>query len=492
MTAANPVSAAAAPPPADGRALRARGLGLARPHPWRWLMNGRLIGPAWRYLAGVMVVAGPWILSVCALGLVTLALEPQIGHAAIEDFRLTIIYALCVAPLAAIPGATIAARVIRDAVVLRGGDQVTHIFLVSSLLSAGVSFGLAGAVALALGVAPAGLGLAFACLSAMTALLWNCLSVLTALRQFRFMVSGFGLGMGLAVVLALQSVRIGADAQLLVWCFIAGMGLCPLMTMARLDWSAPIAGADLARAARDLLHEMRREAYLCAGIFFACCGVWIDKWLLWVGPGGLTSRAGYLHYSFYDSVMFVAHLSIIPSFAAALLMQDGIFTQMVETFRRDLSQRASYAAVRAAVDRMGTVVWSSIFVIIFVQATITATLVLTSPLLAERLSLAFSQLVALRIALVAVFAHAIFYLASVVLVLCGRTRLYFWVQLMFFMANLAASLVFYWDAGASANGFLASSLLMAMVSFVLAYRSLADYDYHILVAQNRGLYPAGA
>ena len=171
--------------------------------------------------------------------------------------------------------------------------------------------------------------------------------------------------------------------------------------------------------------------------------------------------------------MFFAHLSIIPAFAAMHILHDGEITSATREFRSTLNRNANYALIREAAEETGRRIWNGILMIVFVQATLTATLVLTAPIISQFMGFDFSQFLTLRVGLVAVFLHSIFYMISAVLVVCGCHRSFFAVQAVYFVSNLSFSTVLMTQIGPSAYGVFAASLLAAIVAFVVAFRIFA-------------------
>jgi polysaccharide biosynthesis protein PelG len=458
----------------------------------RWYFGGPLLRPICAFVAAVVVSVGPWIVSVIALVIVSVTMQPVMGAAAVEDLRLTVIYALGLAPLIAGPVGTVAARLVRASLEERGGQLIPEIFLTAALVSGVVAQLLAVVASLALGIEPVGISLGLVFLSAAAALLWTSFAVLAALRQYGFLILAFSAGMGLSVACALMTTRAEPTVELLIWSFTAGIVFCVALMMSRIWAGHRMRDEDLVTAFCVLIGEIRLHWQLCLGILFAMCGVWVDKWVFWLGPEGMRSAAGFVHFSTYDSVMFVAHLSMIPSFAAMLLFQDGALDQAIERFRRVLRDRSTYALIAEAGRALQHTVWSHVFTIVFIQAACSAGLVMMAPVIANAMHFSFVQFDLLRVGTVAVFLQSLFYFSCSVLMICNRISLFYRVQILFFVTNLVTSIICMQVFGVSAYGVFFSSLLMAVISFAYAYTSLSRYDYLVFVGENDALYQGDA
>lgn len=456
----------------------------------RWL-SGALLGPMGRFAAAVIITAGPWLVTVVALAIISISMQPVMGNAAIEDLRLTVVYAFCAAPLAAGPIGAIASRLVRRSVEEGDGTLVSEVFLAAALSSGLITKALAVLICLSLGIEPLGIAVSFVFLSVSAAMLWISFAVLIGLRAFRFLISAFSIGMAISVICILAAAAQQPSIEFLIWCFTAGVIVCVTLCIAHVNRLHGGARGNLRPAAVALFEEIIRHRHLCLGILLALCSVWVDKWVFWFGAGGNTSGAGFRHFSAYDSVMFIAHLSIIPSFAAMLLFHDGEITDAIEDFRRTLRDRSTYTTIRQSVDRLGQTVWQGVFKIVFVQAAVAAGLVLMAPLMARMMTFGFAQFLMLQVGVIAVFLHSIVFLSSTVLILCSRNRTFFYVQLLFFGANLIASVVLYDLLGVSAYAIFIAALISAAFAFLWAYRALSHYDFLIFVGENDSLYATG-
>lgn len=456
-----------------------------------WWFAGPLLRPISSVFAAVVVTAGPWLVSVIALVIVSIGMQPVMGGPAIEDLRLTVVYAFCVAPLVAGPVGAIAARLVVGSLEERGGKLIPEIFCVASVASGLIAQVLAVAICLSLGIEPAGIAIAFVFLSSAAALLWTSFAVLAALRAYRFLISAFSVGMIFSVLCILLTAQSQPSVERMIWSFTAGIVLCVAAASARICAGRGVRNGDLSLAALLIAGEISRNWRICLGIFFAISGVWVDKWVFWFGSEGARSAAGYLHYGVYDSVMFVAHLSVIPSFAMMLMFQRGQLDGAIRLFRRTLLERPTYDRVAEAVGGLERVIWFRLMMIAFFQATCSVVLLLMAPLVADVLSFDFAQFVMLRFGVVAVFLQSLIYLSSCVLIFSNRVSFFLLTQALFFAVNIIASTACLAIVGVSAYGVFFTSLIFAAILFPCAFAALSRYDYLTFVGENEGLYDKG-
>lgn len=463
-----------------------------QPRPWLkvldWWLDGGALGPVRRFAGATVVAVGPWIVFVLTLAIISINSAPVLGRAGLEDLRVTVTYAFCFAPLAAGPIGLAAAELARRS---REGEfdiPVFDISRVALVLAGGASALLALVISLSLGIAPTGAALSFVLLSAAAAMLWVCFAVLSALKLFRLLILAFLGGICLTVAGTVAVVRLAPSVDLLLWCFAAGLIFCIAQSLNHLHRRYHRSPDRVRQALILLRHEIWRRRTLCAGVALALVGIWTDKWAFWLSPDAMRSPAGFLHFSRYDSVMFVAHLSMIPTFSNMLMLRDRELSAAFRSVQRQMQNHASHKAVRQAIAILAMAARTGGFKLLFVQATIAGMLVLAAPWIAKAMSFDFQQFLVLRVALVALFLYSIFYVASLLLVMCGRIRHFLLVQMVFVVSNVAFSIIFINQAGFTAYPLFLSSLISAAIAWPLAFKSISAYDFYYLLGENESLY----
>lgn len=463
-----------------------------QPRPWLkvldWWLDGGALGPVRRFAGATVVAVGPWIVFVLTLAIISINSAPVLGRAGLEDLRVTVTYAFCFAPLAAGPIGLAAAELARRS---REGEfdiPVFDISRVALVLAGGASALLALVISLSLGIAPTGAALSFVLLSAAAAMLWVCFAVLSALKLFRLLILAFLGGICLTVAGTVAIVRLAPSVDLLLWCFAAGLIFCIAQSLNHLHRRYHRSPDRVRQALILLRHEIWRRRTLCAGVTLALVGIWTDKWAFWLSPDAMRSPAGFLHFSRYDSVMFVAHLSMIPTFSNMLMLRDRELSVAFRSVQRQMQNHASHKAVRQAIAILAMAARTGGFKLLFVQATIAGMLVLAAPWIAKAMSFDFQQFLVLRVALVALFLYSIFYVASLLLVMCGRIRHFLLVQMVFVVSNVAFSIIFINQAGFTAYPLFLSSLISAAIAWPLAFKSISAYDFYYLLGENESLY----
>ena len=454
----------------------------------RWLFRGPLLEPIVSFLAATIVTVGPWVVSVVALAAISMTMTPVLGREAIEDLRLAVVYAFGLSLFVTAPIATVSARLIRSAVDEDQGRLVVELYVVCLVLAAAATQVVAVVIASLLGGMRLELAVAFVTLSVSASLLWTGFAVMSALREMWRLIRDFTLGMLIATGCGMFSARGTPSVEIILWCFSIGMLVAHFLMSAYLIRATELHLPELSKAARRIAREVRGQILLFAGVMLAVVGLWIDKLVFWLGPDGMSSLSSFLHYSTYDSAMFFAHLSIVPTFAAIFLLNERVAEPRISAFWQLLRARPTYSAMAAAADTLSNDISVSIFRIAFIQVTFTALFVLLSAHLIVSFSMEMRQLELMRIGLIAALLQALFFANCFVVMLCNRTRAFFELQLIFCATNLVAGILAYAWFGISAYGVFVASLASFSVSAFIGYRTLKGFLFSVFVQDNTALY----
>lgn len=459
-------------------------------HAVGWLFDGPLLRPIVAIAAAAIVPVGPWLVSVLALSVISLTLSPVLGRAGIEDLRLAVVYAFGISLIATAPVAALAARLARRAAEERAGRLVAEIYTMAQIIAGLASQAFALVVVLGFGIPSLRLAVAFVVLTAAASLLWTSFAVLSALRRTWGVVGAFLLGTVIAIACALLTTIGTPTVEILLWCFALGLAISHHLMYSAVVDGTRLTAAGLAEAARQIWNEIVRNRVLFLGTLCAITAVWADKVIFWFSPDGMAARSGLFHFAPYDSAMFLAHLSMIPTLAAWYLFQQGSLEPQVQRFWRLIGARPTYPALAAATTRLQELVWRNIFGILFVQAVCSIVLILLAPQIARSLAMRFDQIELIQIGTVAVLLQSLYFLCSAVIMVCNRTRTFFQLNLAFLTLTLTLGVGGYWLSGVTAYPVFLASLVSAALSFVLAYRALSDFLFTIFVRENDGLYVA--
>ena len=286
-----------------------------------WLFDGPLLGPIVAFAGSTILSVGPWLVSVLVLSLISIALTPVLGRSGISDVRLSVAYGFAIALLVAAPLAVLTARLTRRAAERQSGLLVPELYTVCLLVSGIGTQIVALATVFFFSITPIGLSVAFVILAANCAMLITGFGLLMALGETWRLIGTFLFGIMIGLAAALLTTRWATTVESLIWSFSLGLWVSHhLMFTPTRRRSAPDLGgarsgvrraADRRQSSRLLFlgHRLRRPRDLGG------------QGRILVSPTGIVADSGFYHFPTYDSVMFLAHLSMIPTVVAWFLFQ---------------------------------------------------------------------------------------------------------------------------------------------------------------------------
>ncbi len=402
----------------------------------RWLFGGPVLSPIATVAASAIIPVGPWLVSVMALSVISLTLTPVLGRAAIEDIRLSVVYAFAVSLLATAPTATLAARLVRQSAEENGGRLIPELYA-ACLIFAGVCAQLfALAVVFGFGMHDVRLATAFVVLTTTGSMLWTSFAMLSALGRHWHVVGAFLLGTLLAIGCALLSTVGTPSVEILLWSFALGLAISHHLMFSSVVGRARITAAGLVEASRAIWHAVAQNGTLFFGVLFTMAGVWADKSIFWFSPDGMVAHSGLFHFAPYDSATFIAHLSMIPTLAAWYLFQQSELEPRVRRFWKLLGERPTHRLLAARAAELQELIWTNIFRILFFQAACTIVLIMLAPQIVRALAMRSDQIELLQIASVAMLLQSLFFLCSAIIMVCNRSRIFFRLSLLFLLSTL--------------------------------------------------------
>lgn len=220
----------------------------------------------------------------------------------------------------------------------------------------------------------------------------------------------------------------------------------------------------------DFLRYLNRFSSLFFIGLFYTLGLWIDDILMWFSIAGVSVYDTYLYAPIYDNAMFLAYLTIIPSMVLFMVSVETDFYDHYKKYYGLANETGSYQEIDLAKNEMKISLYRQLLHTFEIQALITVTIVLLSPIIFKALNISIIIRDIFRVAAFGALFN-IFVLLIILVLLYFEVRKHaLFISITFFIANLlftnyysAKGLEFYgW-------GFFLGSLLALLVAmFILA------------------------
>jgi polysaccharide biosynthesis protein PelG len=432
-----------------------------------------------------IVAAGPCLLSVLCIWLISATISELEGKTTIAAFRALIIYSFALSFVITAPIALVGARLISDKLHDRDVTAVPGIMLAAFGFSAViivVAATLLFAFALDLDAAASVAAIANC---ALIALVWVACLFCSVTRDYTSVTAFFAVGMALAVVAVTIGYNARPDLAIMLWGFNVGLGATLFGLLARIIATFPFAVTNISAPAFALGRAAIGYWPIALGGLFGAIGAWVDKWVVWLSPFGTQIQNGLLHAPLYDSAMFVSYLVVIPAYAAFVVHLEVKFFRNYRLFYSSILEHATLAQIRAHGRRLRDETIASLSGITVPQLVICALVAVSAPAVIDALDMQFRQVGTLRMGVIGAAFQFLFITCSSLMLYFDRRAAFFALQTVFLVLNAALSWALV-PLGPNylGLGFLAASAISALIAYLALVRTLYRLDYLTFIANN--------
>jgi polysaccharide biosynthesis protein PelG len=420
----------------------------------------------------IMITAGPWIVIMIGLALISLLGEPLIGLDLTTVFRVIVIYCFALSLVVTAPIALELNLRVSSLLYERRFQEVNGVYfgalavtVMITVLLGGLLF--VGLLGLEVGIAAAAI---FCVLQ--VSMLWLAMSMVAAIKQYTVVTTGFTIGLSVSVVLGLVLASQGYGVSGLLVGFGAGLFLSFAILHALIIQTFPGTLGPLANSVSALVkHPISSSTFVLAGLSSALA-VWIDKLVVWQSYEGVTIAQGLVHSPRYDVPMFIAYLSIVPLMSIVSIWLETDFFDGYRKYRDIVHSGGTLRHIedqRIAITRQTT---DTIFSAFVVQIAISIVLALLGPLIVNFLGLGLETLQVLRLALIGAAFHFLFLACCGVILFVQYAKAYFLLQGAFLLLNGGLTYLLLSNPDALGLGYVVATGVAAVLAYGVMIKTL--------------------
>jgi uncharacterized membrane protein len=424
---------------------------------------------------GAMISAGPWLVTVVATLALTSWMPGRIAPQGVNMIQTVLIYSFSLSALAAAPFGLLTVRLVADRLYTGEDAHIPGLFI-AALLGSGLLAFTTGAIIF--GVL-AGLPLIEAFLATLLltwlAQIWIVSPLLTAIHHYRPVTLSYLLGAGTAALLISHS----ALAILIALVVGSAVTLMALLLVLRHHFRA---APDLTRAD---MPDAKRAALL---VMTGCASVgamWVDKMLLWHGPGSQATLGLLRLNPINDYGSFLGILTIIPGLTLILIAAETRFDKAFGDLIARCIGTSTMERIEQARVELLRVILSDFRLLLLVQSLFTAVAWVFAVPLFDALGGNTTGIFAFRHTALGVLFHLIAIQMTVILSyydLFGRILL-IWGS---FVVTSALAVLVEWDMGVGVfgRGYMIGALTAAAVGLTTVLQSTSQLSYLLFVGNN--------
>lgn len=424
---------------------------------------------------GAMVSAGPWLITVAATLALAGWMPNRVAAANISAIQTVLIYCFSLSALAAAPGSLLTVRLVSDRLYAGQEERVPGLIMVSLLAGGVAAFALGTVVFGFLAGLPFGETLLATLLLTWLTQIWIVSPLLTAIHHYRLVSLAYLLGAGVAALLIghsvwsiLMALAIGAAVT-----FVA-----LLLTLRHHFLAAPhLDAADLPDPKQALLLVMAG----CASVG----AMWVDKMMLWQGPGSVATLGLLRLNPINDYGSFLGILTIIPGLTLILIATETRFDRAFGDLLARCTGTSTMERIEEARREILRVILRDFRLLLIVQSLFAALAWVFAVPLFDMLGGDTAGIFAFRHTAAGVLFHLVAIQMTVILSyydLFGRILLV-WGS---FVVASAAAVYFQWDIGVAAfgRGYMTGALAAATVGLAMVLQATSQLTYLLFVGNN--------
>jgi polysaccharide biosynthesis protein PelG len=444
-----------------------------------------LFGIVESHAHSALASAGPWLFTILSLGGLVMFGSELVSLDALNNFRLIVIYNFAFSLVLSGPIVMVATRYLADSLYAKDVSQAPAMLLSGMAIVFVASAPVVIPFYLFYANLSTGARLAAIANFFIVSGIWVACLFLTALKDYNKISLAFAIGMASALLGALVLSPSWGLAGMLTG-FTCGLTLLLASLIGRILAEYPHAVDRLF----DFRPYLRRYWDLALSGLLYNLAIWIDKIVMWMSSQRVEHTSGLISYPDYDSAMFLAYLTIVPSMASFVLSVETDFFEKYLKYYRDIQRHASYESICANRVLLTRAITQGARRFIVLQAAISVTSILAAPSLFAAFHINYTQLGMFRIGVLGAFFQVLFLSMTIVLSYFDMRRMTLAIQCSFLAANLLFSWVtLYLGMPWYGYGYFMACLTVFVITFLCLARVLDRLPYQTFILSNPSVAP---
>ena len=442
--------------------------------------RGDLLGVAQGYIHASVSTSGGWLFTILTLSAISFFGPRFASYDDLSNFRLIVVYNFAFSLVFTGPLTMVLTRHLSDRIFARTVDGIPGMVVGGLAVAVATTIPTAGPFYLWYAHLSSGAGLAAWIGCALVSCIWVLGVFLSTLKEYAAVSRAFAVGMLVAITAA---YGVGPDAGVagMLAGFDVGLACVLFMLVGRVFAEFPFP----VHQPFAFLSDFRAHWPLAlgGGVYYA--GVWVDKWLMWMAPERVTLTSGLVSYPDYDSALFLASLTIVPSMAVFVVNVETRFFDRYHKFYGQIASHATLARIRENQLALVRAVFLGSRQLVVPQVGLVLVLLALAPALFSALDIPYGQIAIFRITALGALFQLLFLLLTIVLSYLDLTRLTLALHTLFFVTNLLGTLVTLWlGFPAYGYGYFVASVVAFLAASIVTLRCLEDLPYHAFITGN--------
>ena len=442
-----------------------------------------LLGLVQAHLHSAMVTAGPWLITILAIGTISIYGAQDHSFRYFLDFHVILIYNFAFSLIFASPFSAIATRHLADAIFRKNvtgsiGMMISSFVMLMMIQLPLVAWFYFGYVQLPLSLKLLAFSNYF-----LVGAIWMISAFLTALKDYNVITRAFLIGMVIGVLVALWLKPDYRDAGMLLG-FNIGVGIILFILLAQVfsEYNYRVVEPF------DVFIYFRRYWDVALGGLFYAMAIWIDKLVMAFAPEATVLQSKMVIYFEYGNAMFLAYLTIIPAMAVFLLSVETDFFEKYHRFYHEILNHAPHKRILQNQKTIKESLLSGARNIIVLQGVICFMAIVLAHKVLGLMGIRFIHIGMYRFGVLGAFFHVLVLFITILFNYFDSRREAMWIQFLFMvttglftLVSMKAGMEYY------GYGYFISALVTFLISSVMLIRYVEKLPFHAFVTTNHAI-----
>lgn len=428
------------------------------------------------YASAAIISAGPWMISIISLMLLTWLLHQTLAGDLIRLFSASVTHAYAFALVLTGPIQLLLTRYVADQLSLKQNERVFPSFcgglvittILSGLLGSWFFIKMVPAPSWEFQAAAAALFVYVSCIFIASV-------YLSVLREYQRIVEAFLFGYAAGVTAAFFGSRLFGVTGAMVGLLLGHLVLFLILTYHIRRELGKGKGSPFA----FIKAAIKMPDLLLIGLFYNL-GIWIDKFLFWWFSNSKIQVSGALHAApDYDLAIYLSLLSIVPGMAVFILEVETSFAERFQAYFDAVNEGRPLSEIVAAKRRIIQSLRTGFTRLLKVQGITTLLLVASAGKLTQWFHVSFLQLGIFRITLFGAFLLMAFLAMLTVLFYFNDRRGALLCSAVFLVSNgVLSTITMLRNEAWYGFGFVVASSVALLIAATRVNSRLDDLEYH--------------
>ncbi len=436
------------------------------------------------YLYSAVISSGPWLLSILCLsflGVLSPIILQEHGWSIAEwdVFGVTIVYIFAFSLITTGLITMIITRFIADKIYLKEKESIPTTYA-SILVLIIIIQGISGLIFFAFSSTSVFYMINAVALYVAISCIWTSLIFLSASQNYNYILFMFFLGSVISLIAALLGGRIAGLTG-----FLGGYTIGQVVIVIGFSYLIFSEFGNPRSLKFDFLSYCKDYYELIFIGLFYYLAIWTDKFIFWFSEKGSNIYGLFYNFTEYDSALFIAYITIIPSLAIFLLNIETDFYESYKTFYEFVMDKKSFSKIHKNKTEMQKVIRRSLIDLLKVQGVVSFLAVYFAPEILLSLHIPNPQSILIfRFAVTGAFFHAYILIITIILLYYDLRKETLLITAFFAAANTLFTIISL-NLGDKyyGSGYTLACILTCFISFFFLGFCFKKLEYRTFTGQ---------